>query len=681
MSVRKNYYAINKSYKNYLSGLNLQRTDKDAVLSVSQADEVQNIDIKNCENDIVNIGTDERNEEDDQIISATLVDRNDDNKLNTEPEILCIKQDIETNISEQIDLNSSSESSMMSPVHNPIITSPTFGVPIVSNDNTLDDELIQWYNEHNIPLNAFKHLLNILKKYHTSLPADPRTLLHTSTGNIEKNANGDFIYYGIQENLHKYINFDLNSIDTIKLDLNIDGVPVFKSKNSSFWPILCSFDNSQTYAYNSINPFIVAIFYGTKKPEISQYLSKLIDELNHLMEHGVNIKNKFFKVELRSIIADAPAKSFLKQSKTHGGYSACDRCITRGTYKNKSMSYENLRAELRTDTSFRERLHPEHHVGKSPLENLNIDMINTFPIDYMHLILLGIVKKLLSLCINKVPYKMSATQKRIVNDRINIIKKYFPCEFNRKPRVLEEMERYKATEFRHILLYTGIVIFKDQMQVNMYNNFLVLMFIVRILCDESFTHDNDMLEYAKKLCLCFVKQFKTNFPTVNVSYNVHCLIHIVDDVKRLGVLDSFSSFPYENCLGNLKRKIRSSNSPLAQVSRRISEGYVFCSRKKKTNERSIIIKGHAIIPGQIKDACVLLTNKNVAVVETVSDGRIIIRRYKKIKVATKFPCESSALDIYVVRKTNKIETTTSDCILKKCVIFPYNKYFIVLPLL
>ena len=37
-------------------------------------------------------------------------------------------------------------------------------------------------------------------------------------------------------------------------------------------------------------------------------------------------------------------------------------------------------------------------------------------------------------------------------------------------------------------------------------------------------------------------------------YNVHCLIHLPKDVQILGPLDKFSSFPFENLLGQLKKK-------------------------------------------------------------------------------------------------------------------------------
>jgi len=49
---------------------------------------------------------------------------------------------------------------------------------------------------------------------------------------------------------------------------------------------------------------------------------------------------------------------------------------------------------LRTNYDFRSKLQPEHHTGTSILELIsNLDMVQDFPSDPMHLLYLGIIKK------------------------------------------------------------------------------------------------------------------------------------------------------------------------------------------------------------------------------------------------------------------------------------------------
>lgn len=56
----------------------------------------------------------------------------------------------------------------------------------------------------------------------------------------------------------------------------------------------------------------------------------------------------------------------------------------------------------------------------------------------------------------------------------------------------------------------------------------------------------------------------------NTIYTVHNLIHLSDDAKQFGPLDSFSTFPFENYLHSLKRLLRK-YEPLPQLHRRLIE--------------------------------------------------------------------------------------------------------------
>jgi hypothetical protein len=48
--------------------------------------------------------------------------------------------------------------------------------------------------------------------------------------------------------------------------------------------------------------------------------------------------------------------------------------------------FENFDAHLRTDESFRQKSDAEYHQRDSPFEDLDIDMVRTFALDYMHLV-------------------------------------------------------------------------------------------------------------------------------------------------------------------------------------------------------------------------------------------------------------------------------------------------------
>lgn len=77
------------------------------------------------------------------------------------------------------------------------------------------------------------------------------------------------------------------------------------------------------------------------------------------------------------------------------------KCVTKGIYykenrrKKGRVIFPSLNDLLRTDHSFRGQTQPLHHRGVSNLQELAINMIKSFPIDPMHLLDLGVMKKLL----------------------------------------------------------------------------------------------------------------------------------------------------------------------------------------------------------------------------------------------------------------------------------------------
>lgn len=89
---------------------------------------------------------------------------------------------------------------------------------------------------------------------------------------------------------------------------------------------------------------------------------------------------------------------------------------------------------------------------------LEIDMVSQVPYDYMHLVLLGHIKKVLKIMTGKLhPMKLGVQQVSDISQRQLNLQRYIPLEFARKPRALDELDRMKATEFRQYLFYSGLV--------------------------------------------------------------------------------------------------------------------------------------------------------------------------------------------------------------------------------
>lgn len=168
-------------------------------------------------------------------------------------------------------------------------------------------------------------------------------------------------------------------------------------------------------------------------------------------------------------------------------------------------------------------------------------MVQGFALDPMHLLYLGIVKKLLFLwCNGKPPHKLSFRDVEIISDKLTSVRNFMPCEFNRKPRSLLEVKRWKATEFRQFVFYTGPVVLKNVLNRDMYLNFLSLHVSLTILSNPSF--QSKLIDCANSLLKYFVKTFIILYGKHNMSHNIHNLLHLCDDCTNFGVLEDFSAF-------------------------------------------------------------------------------------------------------------------------------------------
>lgn len=121
--------------------------------------------------------------------------------------------------------------------------------------------------------------------------------------------------------------------------------------------------------------------------------------------------------------------------------------------------------------------------------------------------------------------------------------KYIPTEFARRPRGLKDCKRWKATEFRQFLLYTGPIVLRKILSKDKYEHFLTLHVAIIILASEKYhlKYNN----YARELLKHFVTTTKVIYGSHFLIHNIHNLLHLADDVVRFGLLDSFSNFSSE----------------------------------------------------------------------------------------------------------------------------------------
>lgn len=438
----------------------------------------------------------------------------------------------------------------------------------MQNDENLEMKLWRWAIQRKISLSALSELLKILRPYvNEPIHIDGRTLLKTpSKIAIETTYSGKFWQSGLRDNL-LLLSKHKKCPNTLKLMISIDGVKPYKSSEEEFWPIQCAVDGVD------MEPFFTRIWYGEGKPPLEDFLRPFVNELLMLLEDGLtcNETGREFEIVVFLFICDAPARAYVKCIKGHSGYFSCERCTTEGEYLADHVCLVQTNASLRNNFSFRSREQSEHHWSTSPLEELPIDMVGSFTLDYMHLILLGVMKTLITIWTKGTATystKFSALDIRQISAKMLRARNTQPSDIPRKIRPLSCFGFWKATEFRTFLLKTGPVVLEGHLIAEAFNHFLLLHSAITILTSKSLVQYANV---AKLLLQQFVDRFGEIYGNERYTYNIHSLIHIVDDVQKYGVLDAHSAFRYETNLGILKSLIRSGHKPLEQIAKRLLE--------------------------------------------------------------------------------------------------------------
>lgn len=446
-------------------------------------------------------------------------------------------------------------------------------------------DLSEWAIDSNAPLIVITKLLTVLRKHgHTALPKTAQTLVGTPSKKCEivDVCPGQYVHIGIEKNLLKLIKNHENPPSVISIDTHFDGVPITTSTNKQFWPILCRCIDLQK------SPFAVGIYYGLKKPEdCSKYLEHYVQEMKSILRNGITFGGKTYQIKLNAFICDAPAQAFVKGIVGHNGYHGCGRCSQTGEWINNRLSFTDIQFEKRTDDSFKNRTDEFHHKHDSILEELDIGMVSQFPSDYLHLLCLGVTRKLLLFWTSgPLKTRLPFFKQQEISFGLNNCRSSQPLEFQRRCRGLDELKHWKGSEFRTFLFYTGPIVLKNVLSMDEYKNFLALHIAAKICNDPEF---HDQLDVAQALLEYFVESFSRIYGHEYMSYNVHSLLHIVEDVRRFGRIENYSAFPFESFLGKMKKKIRNGNKMLEQIVHRIEEGWN-TSNKELTTKYPILKK-------------------------------------------------------------------------------------------
>ena len=451
-----------------------------------------------------------------------------------------------------------------------------------------------------------------------------------------------------------------------------------------------------------------------------------VEEAIEFSKYGFIDNNVKVRVTFEGLICDAPAKSFALFLKGHTGFDSCSKCLIQGQYILKQMQRKNSKRSgrvcfpgigpfnLKNDEDFARNVYNDFDEETILKAIPNFGGISSVPLDYMHLVLLGVVKKLISLwLLGPLKVRLSATQVNKITKRLLTLRWSIPSEFVRKPRTLQEYRFWKASELRTFRLYTGPVVLKNILPAKMYFNFIMLHSAVTILISDTHQHEKSNIDSAHEMLQYFVKDFAKIYGKEYVSHNVHNLLHMAADVKKYGPLERYSSFRFENYMSSIKAMLRKGDKPLEQIARRYEEieaaeklNYSSLvpertlkephSKGPLTNQCTDVKQQYKVLKTESysiksnncnKDSCILLKNETFISVKNIvqlnnNDIRFIGTKFSPSESLYEEP-DSRLLNIHIMKNDSgaTFHSHSLDDVAAKVWQMPCGKGRILIPLL
>jgi hypothetical protein len=481
-----------------------------------------------------------------------------------------------------------------------------------------------------------------------------------------------------EENLRNGVFFDVLSgnicmgiKDKKEYDLqvlmNTDGFPAGSSTTKQVWPIFLSIANIHP---NLRKEFLIVakIWYSQSKPSMDNLLDDWVQAMVSLKNEGVDwvcpktqkVMNS--KISVVAAVADAHARAPIQNISLFNGEHGCNFCEIPGKQLKKSKRiypFTSSKCKARSRARMvkqakkladikitqynaikkRKRGDPVIKVidrimgvkGPSSLYMLpDFNIVDSFSPDYLHSLLLGLVKRHLLYITNS---KNKSHDFYIGGVIVEVSKKLesikVPSFINRLPRSLKSVKNWKGSEFLNWLLYYSLPCLKHAFKKEEYfQHWCLLVEGVYILCKDQITREN--LLKANTLLRAFCSKYGELYGNSEETYNLHMLVHYANSVVNLGPLWATSTFIFEGANGILKRKIHGCNSNVAmelvntyQLLETIH--YLRCSLKRYTRVKTS--DGELLGKSQFITADIL----SEANLDSVDDASYYLRaRYKNL---------------------------------------------------
>lgn len=376
---------------------------------------------------------------------------------------------------------------------------------------------------------------------------------------------------------------NLISMNSISLQWNADGVQTFKSSKVSMCPIQVSI-NELEYRQRKENILLAGLWASSKKPVLDLFLKPFVEELQDLHDNGFQCLPPGFEepitIKVHTILApvDSVERCALQNIHQFNGEYGCSQCLHPGETIAIGNGHTRVYSNEKNGNSRTIRQH-ERDALKAETEKKVINgvkgmsilmlipvfnIIRSFPPEYMHSMLLGVIKLFVSSWIdssNAGERWYIGTKIRTLNDHLLTILP--PCEITRVPQSLFNLKLWKASEYKNFAQYYSMPCLLNILEPIYYKHWSLFVYAINVFNSNKITNqDYETAAFAIKK---FVENIELLYGKSFMKFNVHLLLHIPKAVRDFGALWAWSAFPYEDYNFTLRQMLHNSQSILQQI--------------------------------------------------------------------------------------------------------------------
>lgn len=390
--------------------------------------------------------------------------------------------------------------------------------------------------------------------------------------------DGEVFQKHYKEECASYLRGELSYVP-LYLMLNCDGFNPFKYRVHSSWCFLLTICNLPRALRNKKEFTILWSVVEEPKGGVDGVLEELVKNLEAVF-NGFIVNGKLVRVKVAMTCCDLPASRKLLGFTATNSLVACQFCKyswprqnrNEGSDSSSNLSPPNfsgseylthglkchidlVRAsemykECKT-ISGREALARVAGFKDSPFLKLSyIDLMDIQTIDIMHLIGLGVIKRMLEM-ITIPGFARISPDLLLSESQILLLQKYLNFYDAHRPddvykissSFIKHLKMAKAAEFFSILPVLPSLLAVIGCSINLVKIFALLAEIVSIA--NSGVIDGDDVLNVKNVCKEFMTLYESLFGSLCITINTHLVLHIHEQLKKFGPMNNYHLFCYE----------------------------------------------------------------------------------------------------------------------------------------